>query len=183
MKKIALLAAISIALLTQVYAQQTINGRVTDARDGTAMSGVSINIKNSKTGTVSDGDGRFTISASPGSIIVFSYVGFVDKEVRAGDGVANVSMEFAQRNLDEVVITGYSVQTKRQATASVGKLSGGEVKLQPIASFDQLLQGKVAGLLIQSQSGQPGSAASNITIRGKGSVLASTQPLFIVDGV
>ncbi len=183
MKKIALLAAISIVLLSPVYAQQTISGRVTDARDGTSMSGVSVNIKNSKTGTVSDQDGRFTISTSPGSIIVFSYVGFVDKEVRAGDGVANVSMEFAQRNLDEVVITGYSVQTKRQATASVGKLAGGEVKLQPIASFDQLLQGKVAGLLIQSQSGQPGSAASNITIRGKGSVLASTQPLFIVDGV
>ena len=80
------------------------------------------------------------------------------------------------------MITGYTTQTKRQYTGSVSKIDGSEVNLQPIASLEQLLQGKSPGLLIQSQSGQPGSAAS-VTIRGKGSVLGGTQPLYIVDGI
>lgn len=81
------------------------------------------------------------------------------------------------------MVTGYNTQSRREATAALSKVSGETVKFQPVATFDQMLTGKAPGVLIQSQSGQPGASASNITIRGKGSVLASTQPLFIVDGI
>ena len=91
-------------------------------------------------------------------------------------------MQILPQNLQEVVLTGYNAQSRRQAVSSISKISGEDVKSQPIGSFEQMLQGKAPGILIQSQSGQPGSAAA-VTIRGKGSVLGSTDPLYILDGV
>jgi TonB-dependent starch-binding outer membrane protein SusC len=184
MKRLFLLSALMITLLSNARAQREVTGRVTDSRDGTALAGASVTVKNKSTGTSTDQDGRFKIEAAATDILIFTSIGFADQELRASSATINVVLQFADRgNLREVIITGYTVQSRREATASVGKVSGAEVKFQPIASFDQLLQGKTPGVLIQSQSGQPGAAASNITIRGKGSVLASTQPLFIVDGI
>jgi len=184
MKRLFLLMAVVLAASSFVQAQRDVTGKVNDSRDGSALPGVSVQVKGARTGTVTDQEGRFRITAPANAVLVFSNIGFESQEVNASASPINITLKFAQqKSLQEVVITGYSTQTRREATAAVGKLSGEEVKLQPIASFDQLLQGKVAGVLIQSQSGQPGSSASNITIRGKGSVLASTQPLFIVDGV
>jgi TonB-linked SusC/RagA family outer membrane protein len=164
-------------------AQTEVSGRVTDARDGSPLSNVTVTARGSRTGTSTDADGRFRISVPANATLVFSSIGFADKEVRVTGATVTVTLDVAERNLQEVVVTGYNTQTRRQVAASIAKVSGDQVKLQPVASFDQLLTGKVPGLLIQSQSGQPGAAASNITIRGKGSVLASTQPLFIVDGI
>jgi TonB-dependent starch-binding outer membrane protein SusC len=164
-------------------AQTEVTGRVTDARDGSPLSNVTVTARGSRTGTSTDGDGRFRISVPANATLIFSSIGFADKEVRVTGATVTVTLDVAERNLQEVVVTGYNTQTRRQVAASIAKVSGDQVKLQPVASFDQLLTGKVPGLLIQSQSGQPGASASNITIRGKGSVLASTQPLFIVDGI
>ena len=181
MKRTTLLITFILACCS-IFAQSEITGRVTDARDGTALAGVTVSVKGGNTITTTDENGNFRINAPRDAILVFSSIGFTDVEVRASDA-STVVLQVSQRNLQEVVVTGYTTQTRRQATASVSRISGESVKLQPIASFDQLLQGKAPGVLIQSQSGQPGSPASNITIRGKGSVLASTQPLFIVDGI
>jgi TonB-linked SusC/RagA family outer membrane protein len=172
-----------LAGYAQVCAQSDVTGRVTDARDGSPLSNVSVTARGNRTGTSTDADGRFRINVPSTAVLVFSSVGFEEKEVRVTGSVVNVSLDLAQQNLQEVVVTGYSTQSRRQTTASVSKVSGDEVRLQPVASFDQMLTGKAPGVLVQSQSGQPGAAASNITIRGKGSVLASTQPLFIVDGI
>ncbi len=182
-KRFVLTIAMMLAGYSIVLAQRDVSGRVTDARDGNPLSNVSVTAKGSRTGTTTDNDGRFRISVPDNAVLVFSSIGFSEKEVRVSGSSINVSLDVAQRNLQEVVVTGYNTQARREATASLSKVSGEEVRLQPVASFDQMLTGKAPGVLVQSQSGQPGAPASNITIRGKGSVLASTQPLFIVDGI
>jgi TonB-linked SusC/RagA family outer membrane protein len=182
MKRLLLFSLLAITMSSFVWAQQDVTGVVTDARDNSPLPGVSVFVKGSRTGTTTDRDGRFRISAPANTILVFSFTGFTEKEVTASSTSLNVSLSVAQTSLQEVIVTGYTTQNKKQYTGSISKISGSEVNLQPVASFEQLLQGKSPGLLIQSQSGQPGSAAS-VTIRGKGSVLGGTQPLYIVDGI
>jgi TonB-linked SusC/RagA family outer membrane protein len=182
MKRLLLFMLMAVAPFL-AWAQREVTGRVTDAKNGTPLTGVSVTVKGTRTGTTTDQDGRFRISVPANSILVFSNVGFADKEVAADASTVNVTLEQGQgTTLQEVVVTGYGTVNKKQYTGSVSKISGSEVNLQPIASLEQLLQGKAPGLLVQSQSGQPGSAAS-VTIRGKGSVLGGTQPLYIVDGI
>ena len=165
------------------WAQREVTGRVTDSKNGSPLVGVSVTVKGTKTGTTTDQDGRFRISVPENAVLVFSNVGFADKEIAASGSTVNATLDQGQgATLQEVVVTGYGTINKKQYTGSVSKISGSEVNLQPIASLEQLLQGKAPGLLVQSQSGQPGSAAS-VTIRGKGSVLGGTQPLYIVDGI
>jgi len=181
MKRLLFLIAMSTLYISFAQAQE-IKGRVTDSRDGTPLSNVSVSVKGTNTGTATDADGRFSIRASTGSTLIFSSIGFTEHEVRVSGGDINVSLEFAQRNLQEVVITGYGTRSRRQVAGSISKINGEEIKLQPVGSFDKLLQGKVPGLLSQSQSGQPGTAA-DVTIRGKGSINGSNTPLYVIDGV
>ncbi len=183
MKKLLLLLAFSSSFML-CYAQRSITGVVSDAQTGAPLQGVSVSTGNNAKGTFTDAAGRYALEAAANSILSFSMVGYSTQTVNAGNStVLNVSMLIAQQNLQEVMVsTGYSSQTRRQATSSVAKISGDDVKTQPLGSFEQLLQGKAPGILIQSQSGQPGSAAT-VTIRGKGSVLGTTQPLYILDGV
>ncbi|HEY6502987.1 MAG TPA: SusC/RagA family TonB-linked outer membrane protein [Chitinophagaceae bacterium] len=182
MKRSLLFTLFAVLFTSFAWAQQDVTGVVTDTRDNSPLSGVSVFVKGTRSGTTTGQDGRFRISVPNNSILVFSFTGFTEKEVAVSGNSLNVSLAIAQTNLQEVVITGYTTQNKRQYTGSVAKIAGSEVNLQPIGSFEQLLQGKAPGVLIQSQSGQPGSAAS-VTIRGKGSVLGGTQPLYIVDGI
>ncbi|HUQ65540.1 MAG TPA: carboxypeptidase-like regulatory domain-containing protein, partial [Flavitalea sp.] len=184
MKKLLLLMVVLVAGIS-AWAQRQVSGRVTDARDNSPLPGVSVNVKGTNTGTTTDENGQYRIAAPVNSTLVFSIVGFTTKESIVTDNdviIINTAMDVAQRNLQEVVVTGYTTQNKRQITGSVAKVNGNEVRLQPIGSFDKALQGKVAGVLAQSQSGQPGAAAV-VTIRGKGSINGSNTPLYIVDGV
>ena len=150
-----------LLLIAFSFAQNRIvTGKVTDARDGSPLVGVSVNVKGSKVGTTTDGSGLFRISVPSDAVLVFSNVGFTDEQVTVGTSdMVTVTLKVAQKNLQEVVITGYSLQNKRQTAGSISKVSGDEIKLQPVGSFDKALQGKVPGLLSQSQSGQPGAAA------------------------
>ncbi|MFI5133077.1 MAG: SusC/RagA family TonB-linked outer membrane protein [Chitinophagales bacterium] len=182
MKRLLLVITMLIAGLSVTWAQRNITGRVTDSKDGSPLNGVNVTVKGTRTGTTTDADGHFRISASANAVLVFTIVGFEDTEVTPGDGPVNVSMKLSLQILQEVVLTGYTVQNKRQSAGSVSKLKGDEIKLQPLGSFDKALQGRVPGLLSLSQSGQPGSSAE-VTIRGKGSINGSTTPLYIVDGV
>ncbi|HET6767432.1 MAG TPA: TonB-dependent receptor [Chitinophagaceae bacterium] len=181
MKRLLFIITMSVLGISFARAQE-IKGRVTDSRDGTPLSNVSVYIKGTNTGTTTDIDGKFSIRASTGVTLVFSSIGFAEQEVRATASDLNVSLEYAQRNMQEVIVTGYGSRSRRQIAGSIAKVNGEEVKLQPVGSFDKLLQGKVPGLLSQSQSGQPGAAA-DVTIRGKGSINGSNAPLYVIDGV
>lgn len=185
MEKVKLLLTTGLLLLVPfLYAQTKLAGKVT-ADNGTPLAGATITVKNTTVSTLTDASGNFTINATINSVIQISFSGYQTQELTLTNATINslvISLKPVENALTEVVVTGYTTQTRRQYAGSIAKVAGSEVNLQPIASFDQLLQGQVPGLLIQSQSGQPGSAAS-VTIRGKGSVLGGTQPLYIVDGI
>ena len=185
MKKVLIVLTIFLTGYSLAFAQRQVSGKVTDARDNSPLSGVSVNVKGTSTGTTTGADGEFRINAAVNSVLVFSSVGFTAKELTVPDDeviVINVSLEFSSNNLQEVVVTGYTIQNKRQVTGSVARVAGNEIRLQPIGSFDKALQGKVPGLLAQSQTGQPGAPAV-VTIRGKGSINGSNTPLYIIDGI
>jgi len=182
MKRLVFLVAVCVFSISFAQAQQEVKGRVTDSRDGTPISGVSISVKGTNTGTSTNADGRFSIRAASGATLVLSSIGFTDKEVPVNGTDLTISLDIAQRSLQEVIVNGYGSRSRRQVAGSIAKITGEEVKLQPVGSFDKLLQGKVPGLLSQSQSGQPGAAA-DVTIRGKGSINGSNAPLYIIDGV
>lgn len=182
MKKIYLVVISALFSITGVC-QENITGTVTNAQNGQPLEGVSVTVTGSAMGTFTDKSGAYSITVPKGATLEFSLLDFTTRRIPASLGPQiDVALSVMERNLREVVVVGYTTQTRRQATSSVTRVGGDEVKDQPIGSFEQLLQGRSPGLLIQSQSGQPGSAAA-VTIRGKGSVLGSTQPLYIMDGV
>jgi TonB-linked SusC/RagA family outer membrane protein len=180
MRKLALFVFSCVSFLFS-WAQTEVTGRVTGA-EGNPLSGITVSVKGKPGTTATDNDGRFRIQAATNDILVFSGVGFDGQEVAVTGSTVDILLQASNRNLQEVVVTGYSIQNKRQVTGSISRVTGDEIKMQPIGSFDKALQGKVPGLLAQSQSGQPGSAAV-VTIRGKGSINGTNTPLYILDGV
>src|SRR5690348_10276430 len=142
MKKFILLLAITCIAFFSVKAQQReVTGRVIDA-NGAPLVGVSVNIKGSNRGTATGPDGTFRIIAAPDAVLTFTDIGFADKEMKADNTNLSVVMDQSQRSLTEVVVNGYATQNKRQVAGSISKLSGDEVKLTPIGSFDKALQGR-----------------------------------------
>lgn len=174
----------SFFALTQLAAQnRTISGRVTDEK-GAPIINASVLVKGTKSGTVTGADGLFTISVSPkASKLIISSVDMAAREVAIGsEPVISVSLK-RDNDLTEVVVTGYSREKKSQFTGSATVLSSKVVENTPVGSFDQVLQGRAPGLVVNSGSGQPGRSA-NITIRGIQSISgAGVQPLYILDGV
>lgn len=171
--------------LTLIAQERTVSGKVTSAEDGTTLPGVNVVIKGTATGTVTDAEGNYRLNIPSAStpILVFSFIGLNTTEVAIGDrSVVDISLALDVTQLSEVVVTGYSTQNLREVSGSIAAVKGENIARVPLASFDQALQGQVAGVLIQSQSGQPGAPAA-VLIRGKGSVLGSNNPLFILDGI
>jgi len=185
-----LMRFISISLLfvlftLPVLAQtKIITGTITDST-GTGIAGVSVQPKGSKTGTQSQADGSYKITVSPNtSTLSFSYVGFNDKDVSiSGKTVVNVSLTINNTStIGEVVVIGYGTVRRKDLTGAVSSVKAKDFNQGVIAAPDQLLQNKVAGLEVTSNSGQPG-AATTIKIRGNSSIRASNNPLYVVDGV
>ncbi|WP_461534035.1 SusC/RagA family TonB-linked outer membrane protein [Sinomicrobium sp.] len=162
--------------------QSEIRGTVKDL-DGGPLPGVSVLIKGTTKGVVTDFDGNFSIDAAQGDVLVFTYLGMLDQEVTVKDSSPlNITMREAATELDEVVLTGYQVQEKRTITGAMSSLKSEVIQNIPVQSFDQAMQGRVAGVLIQSASGVPGGPMS-VMVRGQGSISAGNSPLYIVDGV
>jgi TonB-linked SusC/RagA family outer membrane protein len=162
---------------------RTVTGRVTDQRNGQPLPGVTVTAKgtNVSTSTEPDGSFRLTIPESA-NVLVFTSVGFAAFEAPVTGGELTVQMSVGTNSLSEVIVTGYTTANKRQVAGSVTRMAADEISLQPIGSFDKALQGKIPGLLSQSQTGQPGAAAV-VVIRGKGSINGTNTPLYIVDGI
>jgi TonB-linked SusC/RagA family outer membrane protein len=185
MRKLLLLLGMGLLLCGQILAQnRTISGKVTDEK-GSPLPNVSVVIKGGGGGTSTQLDGSFSLSVPPtAKVLVFSTIGFATTELPIGKGNSlNVSMQSAaQKELQDVVVVGYGTQRKAEMTSSVAKVSGDKVANVPFTSVDQTLQGKAAGVQSTGFSGQPG-ANQQVRIRGIGSYSASSQPLYVIDGV
>ncbi|AWO00565.1 SusC/RagA family TonB-linked outer membrane protein [Chitinophaga alhagiae] len=144
--------------------------------------GVSVSEEGASGGTLTDEQGNFAIRIKNGATLQFSMIGFKPRKVMPGQGPLQVVLEEDVSELDAVVVTGYQVQAKRAVTGSIAKVKGEDIENIPLQSFDKAIQGKAAGVLVQTATGVPGGAVK-ISIRGEGSITAGTEPLYIVDGV
>lgn len=173
-----------LVLSLQALAQErTISGKVVD-EDGVALPGVTVIIDGTTKGTITDFDGNFSLSGTSNEdVLVFSFIGYKPiKTLVAGKTKINVNMEADVVNLEEVVAVGYGSMRKSDLTGSVSNLSGESLKESIVINPDQLMQGKVAGVVVQANSGAPG-AANSIRIRGASSINNSNEPLYIIDGI
>jgi TonB-linked SusC/RagA family outer membrane protein len=184
MRKLLLLFFVFCGFLLSAAAQQkTITGTVTGAEDKLPIAGVTILVKGTTTGAVTDVNGKFQISAQVGAVLEFRFVGMKTSEVEVGSAVIyNVGLELDLIGVNEVVVVGYGTQIKSKVTGSIAKVDGAILKNVPVASVEQALQGKTAGVFIESVNGKS-SGTTNMRIRGSSSISATNQPLFVVDGL
>ncbi|RYZ95656.1 MAG: SusC/RagA family TonB-linked outer membrane protein, partial [Sphingobacteriaceae bacterium] len=173
---------ITTSTLTKNATAITVTGNVADDK-GLPLPGVTITVKGGSGNTVTDNNGNFKITADENATLIFSFVGFVTKEVAlAGKTTLNVSLESDNKVLDEVVVIGYGTQKKKEITSAVTNLQPEDFNKGNINNPAQLLQGKVAGLSIVSPQGNP-NGNYEIRLRGLSTLGANTQPLIIIDGV
>ncbi|GAB3539383.1 TonB-dependent receptor [Pontibacter brevis] len=164
-------------------ADVTVTGRVTD-ESGVGLPGVTVVVKGTTRGTATGADGNFTIAVpSTNATLVFSYIGYSTQEIQVGNRTAiNVTMGVDAKALEEVVIVGYGTQRKEDLSGAVSSVGSEDFQRGNVTTPEQLITGKVAGVQITSNGGQPGSG-STIRIRGGASLNASNDPLIVVDGV
>ncbi|MCO5946405.1 SusC/RagA family TonB-linked outer membrane protein [Mucilaginibacter sp. RT5R15] len=162
---------------------KVITGKVTDSKDGTTLIGVAVKVGPTG-GGLTDTNGDYSVSVPAGvTSLVFSYTGYSPQTVAInGRSVINVKLSADTRTLNEVVVVGYGTQRVKDATGSVASLGSRDFNKGLIATPDQLLAGRIAGVTVTPSSGEPGSGAS-INIRGTGSIRAGNDPLYVIDGV
>jgi TonB-linked SusC/RagA family outer membrane protein len=161
---------------------KTVTGKVLDAKDGSPIAAASVVAKGTSTGAKTAADGTFAITV-PSSVtkLVVSTVGYSSREVSA-EGNVTVSLNQTSEQLNEVVVVGYGTRKIKDATGAVASLGEKSFNKGIISSPEQLLQGRVAGVNVTTNSGEPGGAV-NVTIRGTSSVRSNNNPLYVVDGV
>ena len=183
LSKLTVLLLVLLALPALAQSRR-VTGQVTSAEDGTPLPGVSIVAKGTSRGTQSDANGNYSLELPPNiNTLVFSFVGVTTQEISVGDRTtANVTMSNDTRSLNEVVITGYGAQSKRNLTGNIASVGAREIQNVPVPTVEQALQGKVAGVQITSLNGKLGQGLQ-IRVRGSSSVTASNQPLYVIDGI
>ena len=160
-----------------------VTGSVTSAADGLPLIGVTVVVKGTSSGTITDVDGNFSLEVEEGAVLVFSYTGFVAQEVVIGsESLLNIKLQSDVAILDEVVVIGYGTQKKSHLTGSVSKVENANLDQIAVARVDDALIGQVSGVNIQATSAEAG-AAPTITIRGFGSINADSGPAVVVDGL
>lgn len=185
MKKFVAMLVCIILAITQLVAQnRTIRGKVMDDKSN-PVANASVLVKGTTTGTTTATDGSFTLTVdSRAKAMQVSSLGFAIQEIAfTNSNSYNVSLKATADNLEEVVVTGYSREKKTQFAGAATVISSKAIETVPVGSFDQALQGRAPGMLVNSGSGQPGTSA-RITIRGVSSVAANAaQPLYVIDGI
>ncbi|MBN2519045.1 MAG: TonB-dependent receptor [Bacteroidales bacterium] len=159
-----------------------VKGVVTDTKTGEPLPGVSILVKGTTSGTITDLDGNYKVNTSADATLVFTFMGYIKKEIAVNNNtVINITLEEDIVGLDEVVVVGYGIQKKSDITGAVASVSGSDIAKTPVIGVDQALQGRAAGVSITQNTGKPGGSTT-IQIRGISSI-NGTEPLVIVDGV
>jgi TonB-linked SusC/RagA family outer membrane protein len=166
--------------MTLLEDQLAISGVVSDKLGPVA--GVSVLIKGTQKGVITNSDGKYSISATKGVTLVFSSVGYTTQEVVVGeDAMINVTLSTTQNDLNEVVVVGYGTARKRDLTGAVSSIKGTEINSVPSTNVMQSLSGRASGVYVSQNTGAPGAAIS-VRIRGTNSIQGSNEPLYVVDG-
>ncbi|AEL25143.1 SusC/RagA family TonB-linked outer membrane protein [Cyclobacterium marinum] len=180
-----LMAFLMLMFVTTGYSRQAsqVSGKVVSVDDNEPLPGVSILVKGTSRGTVTNMEGEFSVQAAPGDMLTVSFIGFETQEVAISGGRTNyeISMESSMGDLGEVVVVGYGSQRKADITSAVSVINMDNIGEVPTTNVSRLLQGQAAGVQVRQNSGRPGEEME-VTIRGIGSLGAGSQPLYVVDG-
>lgn len=181
-KKISVVITLFLFVaFTNIYAQN-ISGKVTDAQ-GEPLVGVSIVVKGTTTGVITDVNGSYTIAAPDNATLVYSYVGYLSQEVAVGGRtMIDLNLESDEKALGEVVVVGYGTQKKVTVTGAVTSLQGEKIIKSPATDITNSLAGRLPGLVVIQQSGEPGYDGATIRIRGQ-NTLGNNSPLIVIDGI
>ena len=180
-KRLSTLLACLILFVGEVFAQNVISGTVVSQEDDQPIIGASITVEGSRTGTVSDAQGRFSLTVPKGKKIIVTYLGMQPQTITAKPGMRVVLVN-DDKTLGEVVVTGVQQMDKRTFTGATTKIDADKAKLDGIADISRSLEGRVAGVSVQNVSGTFGTAPK-IRVRGATSIYGSSKPLWVVDGV
>ncbi|MGC4101215.1 SusC/RagA family TonB-linked outer membrane protein [Ferruginibacter sp.] len=172
-----------LILSVAAWAQTAVTGKVTDSKDGSPLPGVTVTVKGTATATRTGADGSFSINAPANATLIFSSVGFarIEMPVNSRSSIA-ISLVQTNQQLNEIVVVGYGTTRKKDLTGVVNVVGAKDFQKGSITTPEQMLAGKVPGVSIVSNGGQPGSG-STIRIRGGSSLNASNNPLIVIDGV
>lgn len=177
----------SFMLLSGIVLAQTgmkdIKGTICD-ESGEPIIGASVIVKGTSNGTISDLDGKFTLSVSDKAVIEISFVGYETQEIKMNTPKTDFKIVLRDdaELLEEVVVVGYGVQKKSDLTSAVATVKSDELAATSVTSLDQGLQGRAAGVVVLNTSGQPG-AGTSIRIRGTSSINGNNEPLYVIDGI
>lgn len=177
---VALANGVSVAATNNVQ-QTTVRGTVVDA-SGEPMIGVTVSVKGSSSGTVTGLDGSFSLNCKPTDVLVFSYVGYVNQELRANANLSRIVLKEDNAILDEVVVIGYGTTTRKSAVGAVDQVRSDLLENRPVANVTQALQGAAPNVIIQRKNYNPNAQNNNFNIRGI-STLNDNSPLFVIDGL
>ena len=164
--------------------QIRVSGTITDASSGELMPGVNIQVKGTSIGAITDANGKYSLNV-PGqaSVLSFSFIGYSSKEMTVGDKtVLDITLEPELSTLEEVVVIGYGTQKKVNVIGSITTITNEEINSAPVSMISNALAGRMAGVIVQQETGEPGADAANILIRGQ-ATLGYKSPLIVVDGV
>jgi len=183
MKKLKLLMLIGLLCTIQVlHAQTQVTGKVTDDKDGSPIAGATVTVKNTNVSTITDANGFFSINAARNAVLLISHVGFGGKEITVTSGVLSVGLSPGNNALTEVIVVGYGTKLKKDLTGNIARVKGEDIAGMPVANFTQALQGRAARVFVEANNGKVGEGVK-VRIRGAGSLGASNDPLYVVDGV
>lgn len=160
-----------------------VSGRVTDAK-GEALPGVTVLVKGTSIGTSTGADGSFSLSVPENSTLVFSSIGYKNQELPVAGTTSTIAIRMTDdaQSLTEVVVVGYGTQTRQDLSTSVASVGAAQIARQPVAGFDQALQGQAPGVQVAAPSGAPGAGIS-VRVRGSASLNLNGSPLYVIDGV
>mgnify|MGYP006197948149 FL=1 len=161
---------------------QSVKGKITDDK-GQGLPGVNILVKGTSVGTTSDVNGVYSVNAGKSAILVITSVGFISQEVSVNSrSVVDVALATDVKSLEEVVVVGYGTQKKVTVTGAVVAVQGEKILKSPAVDLSNSLAGRLPGLVVIQQSGEPGNDGANISIRGT-NTLGNSSPLVVIDGI
>ncbi|MEM7510005.1 MAG: TonB-dependent receptor [Bacteroidota bacterium] len=183
MKRLLLMMVVCFISLGVASAQSVVTGTVSDD-SGSPLEGVAVLVKGTTIGIFTDAEGKYSLQVPANStMLVYSLVGMASQEVAIeGRKVLNVTLGSDPLQLEEVIVTGYGTQTRRNLTSSIAKVTAEEIAEAPVNALENALQGRLAGVNIGSNSGALGSQI-NVRVRGIASINANNQPLYVIDGI